>query len=81
MDLIKRLEKRARELDRSVSVRGMRSYPQWAADDRELLLEVAEELRSALRWQASVQQKINLISESFYRVCEEIRNISGVLND
>lgn len=48
MDLIKKLERRARELDQSV--RSPNGYNQQAADDRELLLETAKALprRSAL---------------------------------
>lgn len=42
MDLIKKLEKRARELDRLVV--SSTWYGQQAADDRELLLEVIAEL-------------------------------------
>ena len=51
MHLIERLEKRARELDRRVrrlSDRGVEFYDQQAADDRELLLEAAKELK---RWE------------------------------
>ncbi len=45
MHVIDRLEKRARELDLVIRERGMRNYPQWAADDRELLLDAVKFIR------------------------------------
>lgn len=49
MHLIERLEKRARELDCRVrrlrDTMGVEFYDQQAADDRELLLEAARELK------------------------------------
>jgi hypothetical protein len=45
MDLILRLEKRARELDQQVRAPG--DYVQWAADDRDLLFEVVKVLHEA----------------------------------
>jgi hypothetical protein len=50
MPLIERLEKRARELDRSVRedlAKGL-VYRQQAADDRELLLEAVQWIRTVI---------------------------------
>jgi len=44
MDLIKKLEQRAREFDRSA--RSPSGYNQQAADDRELLLETTDKLKT-----------------------------------
>lgn len=45
MHLIKRLEKRARELDEQVRAHGASNYGQDCADERELLLEAAKTIR------------------------------------
>lgn len=49
MDLIKKLEQRARELDRQVQLSLTRYYDKQAADDRELLQSAANELRFVCR--------------------------------
>ena len=50
MDLIKRLEKRARELDQSVRSSG--GYNQQAADDRDLLEETIKVLNKLVEIEA-----------------------------
>ena len=55
MDLVEKLEARARELDRQIH--GQHTYDQQAADDRELLEAAAREIKEQRLWNESLSRR------------------------